>query len=732
MRVRNVGRIRALWQIIGRARQGFMSDGLVMRPPANAPYRYPTRPAAVRAMLTASVLTVTALSPMPAAVQAAPTNSLPDYSAIIGDFRASIPKLMRAENVPGVSIAVVDRERVLWIESFGYTDDDHRCAVTPNTVFSVQSMSKNFTSAAVLAAVQEGLVDLDTPIKEYLPGFSVNSRYDAHPEEKITLRMLLSHHAGFTHEAPVGNNYDGDAASFEQHIASISGTWLRFPVGQLYSYSNLGVDLAGYILQVRSGMPFAQYVKQKVFDRAGMTASTFDMKVIRANHSRAIGHSSLPKETPEVPMVPSGGLYTSAMDLARWVQLQLNAGKAGGSSVVHEDLMRAMATIQFRLPRQTAGYGFGIAAARRHGMNILSHGGGGFGFLSTMTWYPEAGIGIGMLTNSYHSFQFSLPNDVLDRFVEAGLGHKLPDDDKPQDAPGQSVSVPMERLRKYAGEYFYNRGGSFVLSLQGGKLGFVDGKQFVPMTWASENEGYMPIFGGRFFFRFEKGADGQAPYAVRLNDGECLDYNSGPTDPAGPNRTAEWSPFLGKYGFEVRGQGVGSREATMLAGRRRGRRRLCLLHVFHVAEQGAPVVETVAAFHVVAAAGDRVVVLVYVAVLLPLLQEQLIGLLREVASHLGVVVVAQTKVDQIVHGTPDSATPVVLIGKSGIVARDGGNNPLTPELAGVEQVLLNHGLRLGGRGGARQQRIEVGGRKPVAELTGVQVLVQKDAVRLAP
>src|SRR5271157_388597 len=169
-----------------------------------------------------------------------------------------------------------------------------------------------------------------------------------------------------------------------------------------------------------------------------------------------------------------------------------------------------------------------------------------------------------------------------------------------------------------------------------------------------------------------------------------------------------------------------------LARGRRGRRRLCLLHVFHVAEQGAPVVETVAAFHVVAAAGYSVVVFVHVAVLLPLLQEQLIGLPREVAPHLGVVVIAQTKVDQIVHWTPDTAAPVVLVGKGGIVARYGGNDPLAPELIGVEQVLLNHGLCLGGRGGAGQQRIEVGGRKPVAELAGVQVLVQKDAVRLAP
>ncbi len=99
------------------------------------------------------------------------------------------------------------------------------------TVFSVQSISKNFTAAAVLLAVQEGLLDLDTPITTYLPDFTVHGIFEDHPERKITLRMLLSHTAGFTHETPIGNNFDLGSVSFEDHIKSISDTWLRFPVG---------------------------------------------------------------------------------------------------------------------------------------------------------------------------------------------------------------------------------------------------------------------------------------------------------------------------------------------------------------------------------------------------------------------------------------------------------------------------------------------------------------------
>lgn len=292
-----------------------------------------------------------------AAGQQANNSVTPDYSRVIADFRTSIPQLMRDEKVPGLAVAVVDRQRVLWIESLGYTDDDHIKPITPDTLFSIQSLSKNFTAAAVLIAAQDGLLDLYTPIKEYLPGFTVNSRFDAHPEGKITLRMLLSHRAGFTHEAPVGNNFVPDSTSFEQHINSISQTWLRFPVGLRYSYSNLGVDLAGYILQVRSGVPFPQYVKQKLLDPIGMTASTFDMNIIKRSPQRAIGHSWLPSEQVEVPMIPSGGMYTNISDLARYVEFHLHGGKVNGAPLIREEFLRQMYEIPWALPHQTEGYG---------------------------------------------------------------------------------------------------------------------------------------------------------------------------------------------------------------------------------------------------------------------------------------------------------------------------------------------------------------------------------------
>ena len=198
--------------------------------------------------LAASLLYGTACSP---ASSLSSSITSDDIAGIIEQYRQEIPLRMQQENVPGLSIVVVDDQNILWAEGFGYTDWNRRTPISTDTLFSIQSMSKSFTATAVMFAAQDGLVDLDEPITTYLPDFHVNSIFEEHPEQKITLRMLLSHTAGFVHEAPIGGNNDLPGHTFEEHIASISDTWLMFPVGARWAYSNLGIDLAGYILQVR-------------------------------------------------------------------------------------------------------------------------------------------------------------------------------------------------------------------------------------------------------------------------------------------------------------------------------------------------------------------------------------------------------------------------------------------------------------------------------------------------
>jgi CubicO group peptidase (beta-lactamase class C family) len=202
----------------------------------------------------------------------------------------------------------------------------------------------------------------------------------------------------------VGNNFDADVTSFEAHIQSIADTWLRFPVGKGYAYSNLGIDLAGYTLQTVTGQLFPDYERDQVFRPLGMARSSFDRAVFSADPDRAIGHSRpLPTVPLPEPMVAAGGMYASVGDLARFIQFALNDGTLDGQSVLSPELLQEMTTVQFPVVGQGFGYGLGVARTgwyRGRNADLFSHGGGGFGFLSDLWWLPELKVGITVLTNS--------------------------------------------------------------------------------------------------------------------------------------------------------------------------------------------------------------------------------------------------------------------------------------------------------------------------------------------
>ena len=315
----------------------------------------------------------------------------------------------------------------MWVEGFGHLDRRGSAPVNADTIFSVQSMSKLFTATAVMQAVAAGRLDLDEPITTYLPGFTVNSAFEEHPERKITLRMLLSHTAGFTHEAPVGNNNELDPGDFDAHVRSISDTWLRFPVGTGYAYSNLGIDLAGFILERVEGMPFSEVMRESLLEPLGMERSTFDRAAIRSSGNRAVGHVDHYPEPPLYePMTAAGGLYASARDLARFLRFQLNDGSIDGRVVLDRKWLDEMQTVPPPRAGAPAGYALGVV---RHRWNtwpdLLEHGGGGYGFLSDLWWVPEVGIGIAVLTNSQdHQLQNELALSILADLLREPGGYR--------------------------------------------------------------------------------------------------------------------------------------------------------------------------------------------------------------------------------------------------------------------------------------------------------------------
>jgi CubicO group peptidase (beta-lactamase class C family) len=345
----------------------------------------------------------------------------PSRAALIREIEGMTRQTMSWNGIPGLSIALADSHGTFWEAGFGYADDERKISVDVDTMFSIQSMSKTFTGVGVLTAVRDGLLDLDQPISHYIPDFRIRSIFESNPQDHITVRHLLTHTAGFTHEAPAGNNSDPGEPSFDEHVKSISDTWLMFPAGQRFQYSNLGIDLAGAILQKVSRRAFSDCLRERVFEPLDLRRTTADPSAIRVESNRATGHQFGLRNLPiVVPMSAAGGVYSSAHDLGVFVSSMLRRG-GGSGSLLPPALFREMETTPMH-----GGYGLGVSIGRRKGDLYFTHGGGGYGFLTCMAWYPTLDLGIVILTNSanHNSAHVALAGKIVDRLVAAGAFRK--------------------------------------------------------------------------------------------------------------------------------------------------------------------------------------------------------------------------------------------------------------------------------------------------------------------
>ena len=449
--------------------------------------------------------------------------------SVFDKYRQSIPKAMAEDKVPGLSLALVDHDGILWAAGFGYTDYNRKTPVTTDTLFSIGSISKTITAIAVMVAVQDGLLELDVPIIKYWPQFTVNSRFEENPEKKITLSHLLSHTSGIAHYAPVGNVREPSYGSLEEKVQSISDTWLRHKVGERYSYSSFGYDLVAYILQVQSGKPFAEYVEDNVFTPLNMPNCSVDPEFIRNHPNRAVGHMPYVKHIilpPDIPWIGGGGVYASAKEMARFVRFLLNGGKVGGQTVLDESLITSMVTPSVRNKQ----YGLGIETYPKKYIH-LGHDGSGAGFESVMFWLPEYGIGYVLLVNSLsYKHWFIIASDLIDgNLVQKNESFEIPSVEyQAWQSPDPNTFTPFEPAwKKYIGTYKFFMSGSkpsilmrFALAL-GITTNYTHLKVF-------EKDGYLYVYTAGVHDNDSARLDEHLSGLFFTLTGECLDLR-GPT-----------------------------------------------------------------------------------------------------------------------------------------------------------------------------------------------------------
>ena len=482
----------------------------------------------------------------PAVARASASSTI---GGIIDSLRRTIPRTMSRQDIPGLSIALVHDGVVVWTEGFGFTDQDRRVPVVPNTPFSVGSVSKSFTALAVLRAVEQELLSLDAPIQTYLPWLTVRSPA-ADPDAPLTLRHLLSHHSGLNTWAPVGNPYDAayHTRSFDDVVRSSRDARLKFAPGERFEYSNQGIDLAGAAVQAVRDTAFTATMREHVLNPLGMMASTFDQATVTSGPDYARPHSG--RRAVAIrngivhPMLAAGGMVATASDLARLIILHHNAGRIDGQSFISEPLFRAMCTPQYSAREQPTGYGLALYKAIEYGAVRYSHGGLGFGISAHYRWLPEQDFGVVVLTNQDSAHNAPA---LAGEAVAVLLGPR-----PRASSPRGSVRADSGDLRMLAGTYLLYDGILETFLADSASLYLLRGRDRLRMR--AEGENIFTYSGLRFTFvtshdgtvRGVRITDPAYDVATTENSVLYLARNDGPTDSPGPGR-AEWTALIGRY-----------------------------------------------------------------------------------------------------------------------------------------------------------------------------------------
>jgi CubicO group peptidase (beta-lactamase class C family) len=422
------------------------------------------------------------------------------------------------------------------VTSVGCTRLHDGVVVCERTRFRLASCSKPVTALATLMAVQEGLLALDAPLRAYLPEFSIGSRFDGDPGTQITIRHLLSHMAGLTRQAPIDNSYH----RWDEHIASIGDTWLRFPVGTRYAYSDIGVDLVGRVLETVAGEPFPAFVARRVFAPLGMDDATFDPAIVKADTTRAVGHVD-GRPHGMSGMVPAGSLHASGRDLARFLAFVIAGGVVDGRRIVSEELWDTWSTVPFPVPGQCEGYALGLRTRRTPAGCAHGHAGSGFGFLADLWWLPARGVGGAVVVNSHDE---DIRGTVVPALVNAwpprasGTSGRSP-------APNFRMLADADKAgRRLAGTYVGGLRDTLEFEARDGVFGVTHGARFEPLAFETSDTA-CTVNGTHEQYRFVNDV-GAPPYVVRVRDGENWTYNDGPGDPPGPD-WPDWDAVLGEY-----------------------------------------------------------------------------------------------------------------------------------------------------------------------------------------
>jgi CubicO group peptidase (beta-lactamase class C family) len=321
-------------------------------------------------------------------------------------FDAFAREVMAEWQVPGLAVAAVKDGEIVLSRTYGFRDPERGLPVTSRTLFALGSVTKTFTATGLAILAEEGRLDWDRPLRDYLPDFAL---MDPEASRRITPRDLVSHRSGLPRHDVLWYAEAFDRAELLRRIRYLRPTKA---LGEAFQYQNLMFMVAGILAGRLSGTTWEAFTRRRLLAPLGMTGTRLSLGGFLSAPEIALpyfpgedGREAIAfRNTDEI--APAGAIYSNLEDMVRYLRFHMGGGRLDGRRLLSQAGAAALRRLQVRLiptgaPGETAteGYGLGFYLARYRGHRVVRHGGAIDGYLARLSFMPEEGLGLVVLSN---------------------------------------------------------------------------------------------------------------------------------------------------------------------------------------------------------------------------------------------------------------------------------------------------------------------------------------------
>ena len=431
-----------------------------------------------------------------------------DVKQKLSGFDKTVEQMLKQWNVPGCGVAIVVKNKVVFAKGYGLRDVEKKLPVTPTTLFPIASNTKLFTATAVGLLVEEGKLEWDKPVKQYVPQIQF---YNDDLTANITMRDMLSHRTGMSRHDNIWYNSDFSRQQLFDRLKYLEPS---LPLRQGYLYNNMMYAAAGHIVEQLSGQSWEEYVRTKFFVPLGMSRSIFSAEDMQKQPDFLTAYyekrdtstlAPFPFYTRQQGIGPAGAIISDLNDMSHWLIMQMHGGKYNNKVVVPSSVIRATmqpAALAATVPDKyfeeiNAMYGMARYTSSYKGHYRTQHGGSLGGIYSQVSFMPNDSVGVIVFMNGVHARPMLevLVNTVYDRVLSLSatpwnernlknyrLNKATARAARRKPATDQVLGTqPSHPLADYVGQYEDPAYGVLQISQDGDKLRFAFNHMSLPL-----------------------------------------------------------------------------------------------------------------------------------------------------------------------------------------------------------------------------------------------------------